>query len=210
MQNRPRLDDVARYANDMVFLTDAEHRLLDVNDRAAALLGYGREELLRMKAPELRDPATVVDFPDRVREERAQGSALFETRYRRKDGSTFPVEVSVRVFELNGELYHQATARDITDRKRAEEERAGQMEELRRAQEALRASEAKFRAAFEGAGMGIHFADAQGRLVEHNGVLCAMLGYTPEEMRRLSLRDVLEPGQLATAGSDLRDLVEGR
>src|SRR5574337_751889 len=140
MQNRPRLDDVARYANDMVFLTDAEHRLLDVNDRAAALLGYGREELLRMKAPELRDPATVVDFPDRVREERAQGSALFETRYRRKDGSTFPVEVSVRVFELNGELYHQATARDITDRKRAEEERAGQMEELRRAQEALRAS----------------------------------------------------------------------
>ncbi|GEJ58153.1 PAS domain-containing hybrid sensor histidine kinase/response regulator [Anaeromyxobacter diazotrophicus] len=210
MPTGPRLDDVARYANDMVLLADAEHRLLDANDRATALLGYSREELLELRSMDLRDPATLGDFPERIRVQRAQGSDLFETRYRRKDGSTFPVEVSVRVFELQGVLYHQATARDITDRKRSEDARAGQLEELTRAQEALRASEAKFRAAFESAGMGIHFVDAEGRILEHNSVLREMLGYSSDELRELSLRDVLEPAYVAAGEADLRDLVEGR
>ncbi|HEX8908907.1 MAG TPA: PAS domain S-box protein, partial [Anaeromyxobacteraceae bacterium] len=194
----------------MVLLTDAEHRLLDANDRAAALLLYSRDELLRMTLPEIRDPSTVADFPERVRQERAHGGALFETRYRRKDGSTFPVEVSVRVFELNGQLYHQGTARDITERKRTEADRAAQLAELRQAQEALRASEAKFRAAFHGAGMGIHFVDAAGRIVEHNHVLSDMLGYSPEEMRGRTLRDLLDPGHVAPAQAALREMVEGR
>jgi PAS domain S-box-containing protein len=210
MPNRPRLDDVARYANDMVFLSDAEHRLLDVNDRAMALLGYAREELLGMTAQDLRDPATLADFLDRVRLEREQGGAVFETRYRRKDGSTFPVEVSVRVFELNGRLYHQATARDITDRKRAEDERIDQLAELRRAQVALRASEAKFRAAFESAGMGIHFVDPEGRILEHNNFLSAMLGYAPGELRGRSLGEVLDPTHVSPALASLREMVEGR
>ena len=96
------------------------------------------------------------------------------------------------------------------DMKRTEDERAGQLSELRQAQEALHASEAKFRAAFEGAGMGIHFVDAEGRVLEHNNVLTAMLGYSDEELRGRSLSELLDPGHAALALTALREMVEGR
>src|SRR6516164_8440192 len=101
-------------------------------------------------------------------------------------------------------------ARLANDMKRTEDERAGQLSELRQAQEALHASEAKFRAAFEGAGMGIHFVDAEGRVLEHNNVLTAMLGYSDEELRGRSLSELLDPAHAAPALGALREMVEGR
>jgi PAS domain S-box-containing protein len=111
---------LSRQANDIMLLTDEEQRLVDVNDRFCELLGYGREEALRLKVSDLRDPSTLEDLPQRTREELESGAALFETRYRRKDGFTFPVEISVRVAELDGKRYFQAIVRDITERRRLE------------------------------------------------------------------------------------------
>jgi PAS domain S-box-containing protein len=111
---------LARHANDIMLLTDEEQRLVDVNDRFCEKLGYGREEALRLTVRDLRDPSTLEDLLQRTREELDSGAALFETRYRRKDGLTFPVEISVRVAELDGKRYFQATVRDITERRRLE------------------------------------------------------------------------------------------
>jgi PAS domain S-box-containing protein len=110
----------SRQANDIMLLTDEQQRLVDVNDRFCELLGYGREEALRLNVSDLRDPSTLEDLPLRTREELESGAALFETRYRRKDGITFPVEISVRVAELDGKRYFQAIVRDITERRRLE------------------------------------------------------------------------------------------
>jgi PAS domain S-box-containing protein len=92
----------------------------------------------------------------------------------------------------------------------AEGERDGQLEQLRRAQEALHTSEAKFRAAFEGAGMGIHFVDADGRILEHNNVLATMLGYGAEELRGRSVCELVDPSQAQSSLTALREMVEGR
>jgi PAS domain S-box-containing protein len=91
-----RLEHLAKSALDMVIVADERSRIVEVNDRAAELLGYPRDALLGMEVRALRDPATIADYDARVAQEIAEGAIAFETRYRRRDGTTFPVELSVR------------------------------------------------------------------------------------------------------------------
>ena len=176
-----QLEHFTRHANDMIFVADEKLRLLDANDRASSALGYDREELLRMTVRDVRDPATVSDLDDVVRKELEQQALLFETRYRRKDGSTFPVEVSVRVARVDGRRLFFGIARDLTERRRDEQ--------------ALRESEARFRATFDGAGVGIALLDAEGRIREANPALRAITGSTEEALRGRELAEMaaLEP-----------------
>ena len=189
-----RLENLGRRANDAMFLVDQDLRIVEANDRATEKLGYSREELVGMPVQYLRDPATLGDFEQRVKEEVEGGAAIFETRYRRRDGSTFPVEVTVHVDEYEGRRYFQAIARDASERERAAE--------------ALRTSEAKFRAAFEFASLGIVILSPDGRIVETNRALRRMLGYGDEEMRGLTIRDLHEPGD-EYARSILGEMVAG-
>ena len=115
-----RIEILSRHANDMMFLLDERQILVDVNDRACEVTGYQREELLGMPVATLRDPATVQDLPQRTAEEIAKGGVIFETRYQRKDGTTFPVEVSVRTALIGGHRFFQGIARDMTERRRME------------------------------------------------------------------------------------------
>jgi PAS domain S-box-containing protein len=115
-----RIAILSRHANDMLVLTDERQVILDVNDRACELLGYTRAELVGRSARDLRDPSTVADFDARTAEEVARGHLIFETRYQRQDGSTFPVEISVRAAESGGRRFFQAIARDITERRKLE------------------------------------------------------------------------------------------
>jgi PAS domain S-box-containing protein len=115
-----RIAILSRHSNDMMVLADEHQVLVDVNERTCELLGYAREELLGRHASELRDPTTIGDFEARTAQQRAGGGAIFETRYRRKDGSTFPVEASVRFAEWGGRRFFQGIIRDITERRRLE------------------------------------------------------------------------------------------
>jgi PAS domain S-box-containing protein len=189
-----KLENLTRFVNDVVMLADADSRIVEANDRAVKTFGYSREELMGMPVRELRDPATVGDVEERIREQVERGAAMFETRYRRKDGSTFPAEVSVHVDEYGGRRYFQAIIRDVSARERAAE--------------ALRASEAKFRAAFEFASLGVVLVSPDGAIVETNRAFRRMLGYAEEEMRGMSLTDVHEPGD-ELAPSILRQMVDG-
>ena len=109
------------YATDAFFVLDEDWTVLDVNRRACEALGYSREELIgRLKSDfdvEL-DHASI----QRLKQRMLVGEAVtFETRHRRKDGTSFPVEVRISQFEQGGRRY-LCLARDITERKRAEDE----------------------------------------------------------------------------------------
>jgi PAS domain S-box-containing protein len=90
-----------------------------------------------------------------------------------------------------------------------ERERLRAVAEHRRADEALRASEAKFRAAFEHATVGILLVDAEGRLVETNRAMRRMLGRGEEELRGLGFADVHAEPDRPSAGAILRQMREG-
>ncbi|MBV9506266.1 MAG: PAS domain S-box protein, partial [Acidobacteriia bacterium] len=108
--------------NDTILMIDADGRIIDANDRAVASYGYSREELLHLSISDLRNGLMQEDFAERWSMIQTQGCGLLESVHRRKDGSTFPVEVSLRFLEMDGRKFRKAIVRDITDRKRAEAE----------------------------------------------------------------------------------------
>lgn len=82
--------------------------------------------------------------------------------------------------------------------------------EERAAEQALRASEERYRAIFENAAVGIDVMEASGRYLQVNETLARMLGYTPEELRNLTVFDLTHPDDLELSRKKLHELVEGK
>lgn len=102
----------------------ATMRFLDVNDAECRSLGYRKEEMLQMTVMDI-DPVARLDNADKVNRVLGElgkaGVARFESIHQRKDGSEFPVEVSVQLIELE-KAYSISIARDISERKKHESE----------------------------------------------------------------------------------------
>jgi PAS domain S-box-containing protein len=162
------------YATDAFFLLDDHSVVLDVNRQACEGLGYRREELIGKHRSDFDvhlDRASI----ERLRQHIAAGEAVtFETRHRRKDGTSFPVEVHVGQFEQNGRLF-LCLVRDITERKRAED--------------VLRASEERFRSFINHATDGFFLFDEHQAILDVNRQACEGLGYGREEMIGMYPRD---------------------
>jgi PAS domain S-box-containing protein len=106
------------HSNDAIEVVDpATLRFLDVNERSCVDLGYSRSELLSMTVFEV-DPQLTPERLAKTNEYlELTGSQILETVHRRKDGTTFPVEVNVRRVQLEDRKYLVAISRDITQRK---------------------------------------------------------------------------------------------
>jgi PAS domain S-box-containing protein len=110
-------------AKDAIFLSDVTGKFVDVNSAACESLGYNKEELLKLSNRKIdADPRGYEAFK-KVRNGLMK-EAMFEVNQQRKDGTLIPVEISGNVIESDGGKIFLAIARDITDRKQAEEELA--------------------------------------------------------------------------------------
>jgi PAS domain S-box-containing protein len=137
------------HAMDAFFLLDDRLTVIDVNRQACDSLGYSRDELIGMH-PRDFDAGLDESSIERLRQRIAAGETLtFETRHRRKDGTSFPVEIHSGQFEPGGRLL--CLVRDITERKRGED--------------ALRASEERFRTLVQFSFDAYWESDAQHRFI---------------------------------------------
>jgi PAS domain S-box-containing protein len=137
------------HAMDAFFLLDDRLTVIDVNRQACDSLGYSRDELIGMH-PRDFDAGLDESSIERLRQRIAAGETLtFETRHRRKDGTSFPVEIRSGQFEPGGRLL--CLVRDITERKRGED--------------ALRASEERFRTLVQFSFDAYWESDAQHRFI---------------------------------------------
>lgn len=132
-RNEGRYRSLFEHTNDAVFLIDTNLCYIAVNSQAAALLGYKPEELTGKGVAEVIAPTEVAAMKANfARLEREGMIPLFERTMIRKDGSRIVTEVNVSaVRDENGTtLYHQSVMRDITERKRLEEQLRYSLEEM--------------------------------------------------------------------------------
>jgi PAS domain S-box-containing protein len=103
-------------------------------------------------------------------------------------------------------------SREVRDQILAEQEaiRGALLSERQRAEEALRESEARFRAIFAGAAVAIAVAGTTGQLLEANPALQRLLGYTEEELRAASFIQFMHPDDIAAELALFRELVSGQ
>jgi PAS domain S-box-containing protein len=114
-------DYVSKYANDIILLVDKDLRIVEANDRAIQAYGFARDELLGTSIEKIRVEKTRIDIAAQMDEIDKTRGMIFETVHTRKDGTTFPVEVSARIMEIEGNKFYQGIIRDITERKQAED-----------------------------------------------------------------------------------------
>jgi len=165
-------------AADAIFWMQADARFTYVNETACRSLGYSREELLSMTVHDI-DP----NFPKEVWAEhwgqlRRQGSFTIESLHRAKDGRTYPVEITVNYLKYGAKEYNCAFARDVTERKRAEE--------------LIRVSEQRYRTLAENIGLGIAHVDIDHNIVIVNSAVGKMFQSDPSEFVGKKCYDVFE------------------
>jgi PAS domain S-box-containing protein len=164
-----RLGMVMQHAKDIIMVTDENTRFVDVNQQAVEAFGWTREELFQRTIADIRGPETRGNLPVSLERADSGKGVTYETVGLRKDGTTFPIEVSFRRVDVEGRLHRLAIIRDITERKQAEAR--------------LRDSQERFAKAFQSNPSGIAISElASGRYIEVNASLCRMLGRPADEI----------------------------
>jgi len=181
-ESEQRFRTIIEYASDAIFLSNAGGKIIDANNQACKSLGYSKQELLQMKINDLdllfADPEKVQEAFGKIL---AEGSFKIETFHKHKNGTIFPVEVNSSLIELDGETHFVGFARDLTERKKSEEE--------------LRLKEEYFRNVFEHAAVGKSITDLSGKL-KTNIAFRNILGYSEEELFNISWKSITHPDDI--------------
>jgi len=170
----PAIDDaqtdlILRTSQDGLCILHATGEILEANDALCRMLGYPRAELVGVDLSLIEAAETPVQMREHLRRVRTRGSDSFESRYRRKDGNAIDVQVSTSVLRAGAEVRVLASVRDISDRKQAER--------------ALRESEAKFAAAFQGSpDVMVINRTCDGLIVDVNRAYERFFGYKRDEL----------------------------
>ncbi len=176
--------------NDAVEVVDPETlRFLDVNQKTCSDLGYSREELLSMRVSDINPAAGEFASANITEMIRKSGRLVLERAHRRKDGTIFPVEVSLRWVRLERD-YVVVVARDLTERKRTEERlrevSQSLLDKVRENERTIRDLKL-FRTLVDSSNDAIEVVDPETlRFIDGNEKAYTSLGYTREEF--LSLR----------------------
>ena len=121
-ESEVRFRMVVEQAADAIFIHDLEGRLIDVNRRACESLGYSRAELLELSVFDVDQDFDALSAKQAWRQIQSGHSISLFSHHRSKDGSNFPVEISVGLLEFDGRSLILALVRDISERKRAEDD----------------------------------------------------------------------------------------
>lgn len=117
-------------AADGFFVMTPDGKIVDVNQMASQQFGFSRDELVELSATDVYVTCGDTEPADMYQLTRPEEPITLEGEGRRKDGSTFPVEVRLDRIELAGLQHMFALVRDITERKEAENTQVQQMREL--------------------------------------------------------------------------------
>ena len=180
-QSEARYRYLIENANDIIYTLDVNGNLTSINKMGEVVTGYTREELLnqpimRFILPEYREPmqqrlAQKLDGAERTR---------YELEIIAKDGQRRTLEINSQLMVENGQpIGIQGIARDVTERKQAEER--------------LHASQQQLSAIFDNALDAILVTDDEARYVDANQAACELLGVLRDRLIGMRVADFSDP-----------------
>ncbi len=201
-QSRNKYRKLFNYANDAMFVISLDREspdfgtFSDVNNVACRRLGYSREELLAMTPQDIsagQDPRASNQLIELLLK---NGNATFVTTYRKKDGMPLPVEVNALHLTIAGKDFYMAIARDISERKQAEE--------------ALRQSENLYRLLADNVHDVIWTTDHQLLPSYVSPSVAHLTGFPPQDGANTIYREIIRPSPFHRNRSELLTLTEDR
>ncbi len=181
-ESEKRYKRLVENAYDGILLTDLDGNVISVNNHSVVSLGYTRVELLGLTVAEIVKDLDLDEFRSRWQSLPNDTPFYLRRVQRRKDGSTFPVEICVVKFTEEEQPFVLAMVRDITERELSEK--------------ALRESEERFRLLFDLSPVGMALVGLDYTLIRANKAYCDLVGYSEEELKTKTLADITHPEDL--------------
>ncbi|MDY9925731.1 PAS domain S-box protein [Methanosarcina sp.] len=187
-RNEERYRALFEQSNDAIFLNRLDGQIVEVSKKTCEMFGYTGEELQAMNVvdllpPDRRDAGTLA--MERLRKKRF---IHINTVYEKADGETFDAEGSSKVLEGHPNLA-LAVVRNVSEQKKAEEK--------------ITRSEIKYRSVFEKSNDAIIIHNFTGQILEANRMTCEILGYSEEELKQKSMKELISPEEREEARSEM-------
>lgn len=175
-QQKRRYEQIMKLASDGIFILSLNGKLFDCSQRAADMLGYSMQEMKQLWIFDWDTQYTQEKVLQYIRSIPSE-PIKFETKYKRKNGTVYDAEVVAVTITIEEQEYVYASVRDVT-----EENRAKML---------LTKAENKFHTLFEESSDGIVLLNVETKkFIEFNSKVLQMYGYTEDEFRELSFKDL--------------------
>jgi PAS domain S-box-containing protein len=174
IESEERFRSIINSAIDPVIISDSNGKIISWNNSAERNFLYTEEEVLGK-------PITII-IPERYRDAHIKGlnrvtstgeskvfGKIVEMRGLRKDGSEFPIELSLSSWKKEKETFYGAIIRNITERKN---------------------SEVEYKTILRTAMDGFYLVDTRGRILDVNDSYCSLIGYSRDELLNMDVKDV--------------------
>ena len=197
---------LADNATDTILSFGADGRITYVSPASSELIGHAPEQIVGRQPHDFVHPddrRAVVRARARVVEE--GGTITVTSRLRHREGHYVWIEARVRRVldaDTGAPVEGQAIIRDVSERVAAEAA-------LRESVERIAAAEQRFRTAFEAAPIGMALSGLDGRFIQVNDALCAITGYTREELEEMGFADLSHPADAGREEEMMRSLLSG-
>jgi len=171
-ENESKYRNLVEQAGDGFELLDTAGKYIDVNESTCRMLGYTRDEMLRLGVTDIDPRKSHAQFVSEFKSMIGASPVTFETVHRRKDGTEFPVEVTASIINIKNEELAQVFTRDITERKQAEE--------------ALKESREQFRTVVEKSPFSMALVNMRGDIEYLNHKAIETFGYFPQDIPNMA------------------------
>lgn len=184
-------------AKDGILILDYETgHIVDVNPFLTTMLGFSYEEMLGKTLWDIGFARDRIDSKLNFEDLKREGYVRYDDLpLETKDHRTFSVEFISNVYPVDTQNVIQCNIRDITERKRAGE--------------ALRESEERFRSAFGHAAIGMALLGIDGRWLQVNQALCDVVGYSEQELLATTFQAISHPDDLESDLNYVRQMLTG-
>ncbi|MBY8992540.1 MAG: PAS domain S-box protein [Candidatus Lokiarchaeota archaeon] len=166
-ESQEKYRNLFQHSNDGIFLHDLNGNIIEANQKVMEYFGYTKEEILSLNISQLHPTSELVESKKAFEEITKKGFVVFEINFKKKNGETFPAEVSSSLFTIGEETFIQGEVRDITFRKQAERN--------------LIDSEEKYRNMINNLDLGFYQVNWEGNLLNYNPAFSYLLGFDPTE-----------------------------